>query len=161
MLSLFDPLSRGSSILYGACGGVWVMLLFQPPNIADIRLARTALSTMSKRFSQGFPTITWVLPSAGFSMDSDSRHASAEITQTYSNSILAGATLIEGSGFQAATARAIISGIDMLARAKYQKKVFNELQPCVDWCVDYRPSRTGPSTAEIVHALSDLRGTFS
>jgi hypothetical protein len=114
---------------------------------------------MLQRHPDGFPTLTWVLPSAGFSMDADARNAATDVTKEYDDSILAMATLIEGTGFQAAAVRAIVSGMDLVARAKAPKKTFAEVAPTVDWCVTLRPvrDRDAGASKEITAVLAEVR----
>lgn len=136
------------------------MMLHAPPLTKDILLARNALKAMHERFPAGYPTLTWILPDAGFSMDSEARTASATITQEFASAIVAQGTLIEGSGFQAATVRAIISGIDMMARTRAPRKVFAELPPCIEWCARNRPAPAAPPAPELRAALEATRATF-
>src|SRR3954462_11191956 len=103
----FEEIERGRTVLYGGTRGIWVMVLHGKPSKADMLLARPALAAMSKRAPSGFPTITWILPEAGLSMDNDARTAAAEVTSEFSKAILAQATVIELAGFQGATVRAI------------------------------------------------------
>ena len=155
----FETLQRGATVIYGACGGIWVMTVFAKPGAADMHLARAALKTMQQRHRDGFPTLTWVLPEAGYSMDADARAAATQVTQEFNPAITAMATLIEGQGFQAAAVRAIVSGMDFVARAKAPKKVFAELSPSVSWCGAMRPPRDrhAGDVAEITAALATMR----
>jgi hypothetical protein len=138
------------------------MLMFAPPVVSDMLPARPSLKTMSQKHPQGFPTLTWVLPSAGFSMDSETRKVAATITDEFVTSIAAQATLVEGVGFQAAAVRAIIGGIDMMTRSRSPKKVFAEVRPSIDWCLSCCPPRaTAAATgAEISATLASLRSSF-
>ena len=156
----FEPLQRGAAVVYGACDGLWVMTIFAAPTKADMLLARPALAAMTKREPAGFATLTWILPSAGFKMDSDARKSAADITKVYEKQILAIATLIEGTGFQAAAVRGIIAGMDSVSRGT--KKVFSELSPAVEWCVPRRaPGTRGKATpAETTAALAAMRATL-
>jgi len=160
---LFVQAQRGKGVLYGACGGVWVMILFAPPIADDMALSRLSLKATQEKHPAGFPTLTWVLPGAGYSMDAEARKAAAVVTQEFSSTIAGQATLIEGSGFQSAAVRAIISGIDMMARSRAPKKVFAELRPCADWCVARRPwqGEALATAAEITAALEAVRLTFA
>lgn len=135
------------------------MLMFAPPVLEDMHLARPALKAMRDRHSAGFTTLTWVLPGAGYSMDGESRRAAATITNEFFPAFLGQATLIEGSGFQGATVRAIISGIDMMARSKAPRKVFAELRPCVEWSLARHPPRPGvtETAASIQATLEAIR----
>lgn len=141
------------------------MLIFAPPVVADMRLSRPTLRAMTERYPDGFPTLTWVLPGAGLSMDGESRKVAAEITNEYEPSIRAQATLIEGTGFQGAAVRAIVSGIDLMTRSRAPKKVFGEVRPAVDWCLTHRPFRSEPGVPsmlapDISAALASVRRPF-
>jgi hypothetical protein len=162
MSPVFDTHQKGSTTIYGECGGIWVMNLHEKPTVADMLLARPSLKTMQQRHPDGFPTLTWVLPSAGFSMDADARTAATDVTREYNDAIVAMATLIEGSGFQAAAVRAIVSGMDLMARAKAPKKTFAEVVPSVAWCVSLRKprARDAGSADEISLALAAVRKAF-
>ncbi len=156
----WTELGRTSAVTYGAVGGLWVMILHAPCAEPDMRAAGPALSKMRELEPSGFPSLTWVLPSAGLSMDGPARSAAAEVTDAHAQWNIARATLIEGKGFQAATVRAIVSGIDMLARAKSPSSVHGHLDESVAWCVEHRAKgavdRTTPSDV-IVRALRAVR----
>lgn len=160
MSDRWEELGRTGSVLYGAIGGLWVMILHAPSAEADMRAAGPALAKMRTLEPQGFPSLTWVLSSAGLSMDGPARKAAAEVTDAYAEWNIARATLIEGSGFQAATVRAIVSGIDLLSRAKSPASVHAHLDDGVAWCVAHRSKsavdRTTPPDV-IVRALHAAR----
>jgi hypothetical protein len=68
--------------------------------------------------------------------------------------------LIEAAGFQAAAVRAIVAGLDLMARSKAPKQVFAELRPCVAWCCARRSdTKAATSVDEIALALEPLRAT--
>jgi hypothetical protein len=157
MAAEFEQLERGSSVLYGASGGVWVMTLFAAPTKNDMLLARPALAAMSRRSPGGFATLTWVLPEAGFRMESDARTAAAEVTNEFTSVIRAQATLIEGAGFQVATVRAIVAGLDLMSRSAAPKRVFSELAPAIAWCVQYSPASA--STLGVTSMTDALNAT--
>ena len=159
MATSFDTLQRSDTVRYGICGGIWIMTLFAKPTAADMNLARAALKSTLVRHPDGFPTLTWILPEAGFSMDADARQAAATVTREFNASILAMATLIEGEGFQAATVRAIIAGLDLMARASAPKKTFADLRAAVVWSVSLRPrrDRDAGEVDGIVESLAAMR----
>lgn len=131
----YELLERTAGVVYAACGNIWTMTLFAEPKLLDMKAARSALATMARRCPRGFPTLTWILPQAGFRMDNDARDTAGEITRSFESSILAQATLIEGSGFQAAAVRAIVNGLDHMSRSRCKKKVFSDLGVAVTWCL--------------------------
>lgn len=156
-------LERGPAALYGDSGGVWVMILHTKPLAADMELARPSLKAMRDRHPDGFPTLTWVLPTAGLSMDSDARQTAARVTKAFDASIRSMATLVEGEGFGVAAVRAIIAGIDLLSRAAAPKKTFATLNDAIAWCVTLRPARDrdAGTTEEIVAAITAARNGLS
>ncbi len=162
MSGRFDLLEKTEGVVYGACAGMWVMILFAEPTLQDMKAARPALQVMSRRHPGGFPTLTWVLPQAGYRMANDARHTAAEITKEYVKSIVAQATLIEGGGFQAATVRAIVAGLDFMAATRADKKVFSHLTAAVAWCQPHvRPRSEGGITPQIVASLLELQSSVS
>ncbi len=154
------PLERGEGVVYVEAGGVWVMALFSTPSTADMLLARSALQKMADAHPGGFATLTWILPEAGYRMESEARQAASDVTKRFDRSIRAQATLIEGSGFQAAAVRAIIAGLDAMARTSSTKRTFSELAPAVAWCLAEVPQRPPPSASDVTKQLAELRETL-
>ena len=95
---------------------------------------------MARREPKGFPTLTWVTLAAGLSMDADARKAAADVTNDFTKQILAQATIIEGAGFQAATVRAIVTGLDAMSRSEAPKKTFAGAGAAIDRCAVRRPA---------------------
>jgi hypothetical protein len=153
----FVELERGAGTLYGDARGIWVMILFAKPTKADMLLARPALGAMSKRVPAGFTTLTWVLPEAGLSMDNDARDAAALVTSEFKKEILAQATIIELGGFQGATVRAIVAGLDLMSRSACPKKTFAHVGPALEWCATLSKDRSladrAPSLAPSLEAV--------
>lgn len=163
VLARFEARERGTNVLYGVCGGIWVMTLFAPPTAADMRLALGSLTAARRLHPGGFPTLSWVLRSAGYRMDDEARQAAAELTTRFASSIRGEATIIEGTGFQAAAVRGIVAGLEALSRAPGEKKVFADVLPAVSWCLARcpEPRATGsPNAAEITETLIAARATW-
>lgn len=159
MSARFEELERTEGVVYGACAGIWVMMLFAEPKLRDMAAARPALSAMARRCPRGYPTLTWVLPQAGFKMDADARHLATEITREAQPNIVAQATLIEGSGFQVAAVRAIVSGMDLMARTKAPRKVLSDLPEAVAWCLQSAsPTERAPGP-QVTASLEALRAS--
>lgn len=154
-----EHLGRTDGVIFGACGGIWVMTVFAQPGRADMLAARAALQAMADRHRQGFPTLTWILPTAGYQMDSDARQTASEVTKAFERSIRAQATLITGEGFQAATVRSIVAGLDFITRSASPKKTFAELPAAVTWCLGHVPGRAVRDGGAISAALLALPPT--
>lgn len=161
-MSDFAQLERGQTTLYGDAHGVWVMILFAKPSKADMLLARPALAAMSRRAPGGFPTLTWVLREAGLSMDNDARDAASTVTSEFKKEILAQATIIELDGFQGATVRAIVAGLDLMSRSPCPKKTFAEVGPSLAWCAQYsKDPGLRDQLDAISRSLADVRARLS
>ncbi len=148
-------LGSSGAVYYGDVAGTWTMILHRPPQQADMLAARPTLARMARAYPAGFPTLTWVLPSAGFSLDAASREAASQVTAEYAKSILSRATLIEGTGFQAAAVRAIVTGIDFVSRTTSPGKVFADLESSLAWSEGYLPS--SPYAAPLLELAAALR----
>lgn len=158
MASDFEQLERGATTVYGSSAGIWTMIIFARPTADDMRLARPALAAMRKRRPRGFPTITWILPQAGLSMDDDARKAASDVTKEFDGTIVAQATLIELEGFQGATVRAIVAGLDMVSRSSAPKKTFAALAPTIAWCLPFT-GETSTSVEAVRVALESMRAS--
>jgi hypothetical protein len=159
-VSAFEPLNRTPGVVFGDCGGIWIMTVIAEPTLVDMQGARPALGAMARRYPKGFPTLTWVLPQAGYRMESSARDEASSVTKSFSSSILAQATLIEGSGFQAATVRAIVSGLDLMTRSSCPKKTFSEVAPAVAWCLSHAAEGRGAQRdTTLAAALLAMRAT--
>lgn len=155
MAATFELLEKSDAVVYGACGGLWVMVLAAPCKKEDMLLARPSLAAMMRKEPSGFPTLTWILPAAGISLPADARAAAVEVTKEADAHNRGRATIIEGGGFGAAAIRSIISGIDMLSRNTQPGQVFAALPPAVEWCVRLRPrdARDASEAPELIAAL--------
>lgn len=154
-----EILAEADAVTYAACGGLWIMLMHRPPGVDDMTAAVPTLQRMATLAPEGFGTLTWVLPAAGFSMDGATRTTAAEIAKTYDRLIRAQATLIEGQGFQAASVRMIITGLDLLSRPSSPTRVLSHLRDAVAWAVPF--SAANPNVDDVVHELERLRDTLT
>jgi hypothetical protein len=156
MAAGFEELGHTSAVLYGESAGIWVMILYAPPVKADMLAAGPTLAAMQRKSPEPFPTLTWVLDSAGYRMDADARQAATDVTKSFAAAIGAQATLIEGAGFQGAAVRAIIAGMDAVSRTAAKKKVFSALGPATSWCLESRVGGLAQAdAAAVTKAIGD------
>jgi hypothetical protein len=167
MAATLQDLGSGAAIYYGNIAGIWVMLMHKPPLEMDMLLAKPSLNRMVKLAPQGFPSLTWIMPSAGFSLDPPTKKAAHSITGEFSKNILSRATLIDANGFQAAAVRALVTGVGIFTQSPNPGKVFTDLESAVAWSMRYHPNpppvraefivRTLRNQASRFQAMSELR----
>ena len=153
MVARLQNLGSGTAIYYGSLAGMWVMLIHKPPVEADMLLSKPALARMVEIEPQGFPTLTWILPSAGFYLDPPTKKAAGTITAEFSKSILSRATLIDATGFQAAAVRALVTGVGLFTRSPSPGKVFTDLESTVAWSLSHHPNPPQARAEFIVRTL--------
>lgn len=158
MGSQFFRFQAGEHVEYGDIEGIWVMLVRGRPTHEDVLLSRPSLTEMKRRHPGGFPTLTWVLPEAGVSMDEPARHAASAITSEFADLIRADATVIEMGGFQGAAIRAIVTSIALMTRSPAPRKAFATLGEAIPFCLS-RSSSPDASVAEVVGALEAERAS--
>jgi hypothetical protein len=65
--------------------------------------------------------------------DAATRAALAGLMKRFEPNIAALAQVVVGSGFGAAAVRAVLAGMNLVARAAYPTEVFAEIQPALQW----------------------------
>jgi hypothetical protein len=153
---------RSEGIACARCGPIWVMILSATPTAERMRMAGPTLTAMKAAYPSGFATITYILPSAGVMMDAAAREAAAETTRAHADVIRIIANVVEGTGFTAATVRAVLSGLHLLTRLQTPERTFASGEQAFEWIVRLRevkidePERLG---RELTALRAELGGT--
>jgi len=96
-------------------------------------------------------------------LSSDMRKAAAMLTEKFNPHSTGQAMVIEAGGFMASLARSVITGVNLLARAKTTQKVFQNPQEAAEWLLglptqppEIRDSfpKLWPHIQEIMHQRS-------
>lgn len=137
-----DVFFRDDTVLYGDLQGIWIMVLFGPPDPTRMRRAAPTLTEMSRRYREGFVNITVITQSAGLSMDAESRQIAADLTAQFHSEMKADCTVVDGDGFWPATVRAIVSAIQILSRTRHPRAAFRTIPEAIDWALQHVPAST-------------------
>lgn len=137
-----DVFFRDDAVLYADVQGVWLMLMFGPPDAPRMRRAGATLAEMSKRYPQGFCNITVITQSAGISMDAESRQAAADLTAQYSAFMKCDVNVIDGEGFWPATVRAILAAVHSLSRVRHPRHAVRTLEEAIDIALKHLPEES-------------------
>lgn len=137
-----DVFYRDDTVLYGDLQGIWLMLLFGPPDPTRMRRAAPTLTEMARRYHDGFANITVITPSAGLSMDPESRQIAADLTVQFQKEMKADCTVVDGDGFWPATVRAIVSAIQILSKTRHPRAAFRTITEGIDWSLQHVPEST-------------------
>lgn len=106
-------------------------------------------------FERRIVAITVVSPGATLILGGDARTEAEAIAHAGSDFLMGLAQVVEGEGFAAATARAVLSGIQLATRAGYPMKVFGTLDDATEWVAELlRKAGHDRDATEVAAALS-------
>jgi hypothetical protein len=135
-----------------------VMMLFWQGEVTAERLraTRPVQKGILSRFAEGSAVLTVVSDKTPLMMSSEARDEAAAQQRDFSPTHVGMATVIEGTGFFAATARSTASGIILFTRGVAPTKVFDSTDEAVRWL---GPLLAAKSKVELTAA--DLRNAVS
>ena len=87
-------------------------------------------------FDRRIVAVTIVSPGATLILGGDARTEAEAMVHAGSTFTLGLAQVVEGQGFAAATARAVLTGIQLATRAGYPMKVFGSLGDATEWVAE-------------------------
>lgn len=96
-------------------------------------------------------------PNTGALLSTAAREAAAGIAKDGSDFLLGSAQVVEGEGFGAAAARAVMSGIQLAVRAGYPTKVFGTVDEALTWVAELlRKAGLERDANEVTSALESV-----
>lgn len=103
--------------------------------------------------------VTVLSPDAGLLLSSEARKEAETLAKAGRELLMGLAQVVEGEGFMAAAARAVMSGIQLAVRAGYPVKVFGTLEESLPFVSELLRSNGHPRDADDVSsALRDAVG---
>lgn len=96
--------------------------------------------------------VTVLSPDAGLLLTSEARKEAEALAKAGRELLLGLAQVVEGEGFLAAAARAVMSGIQLAVRAGHPVKVFGTLDEALPWVSELLRTNGSPRDADEVGA---------
>ena len=96
-------------------------------------------------------------PDTGALLSTAAREAAAGLAKDGREHLMGAAHVVEGQGFGAAAARAVMSGIQLAVRARYPTKVFGSTSEALPWVAELlRQAGLDRDADDVVEALRDV-----
>jgi hypothetical protein len=114
-----------------------------------------AESTVDRRIV----VLTVLASGAGLMLTNEARNAAEAVAKAGREYVAGLAQVVEGEGFMAATARAVMSGIQLAVRARYPTKVFGTVDEALPWVAELlRKAGHERDADEVASALRPVIG---
>jgi hypothetical protein len=132
-------------------GRVAACVFRTPVTLERLQRLRRESEPIQLRFGIERVNLTIIEPGAVGSMAEDVRKESAALMREFPASTTA--TVLEGVGFRAAAARAILSGLTLLAGERHRRRMFESVDEAATWLAERNANGAPEMTAPAVTAL--------
>jgi hypothetical protein len=132
-------------------GRVAACVFRAPLTLERLRRLRLESEPIQLRFGIERVNLTVVEPSAVGSLPDDVRKESAALMREFPATMTA--TVLEGAGFRIAAARAILSGLTLLAGERQRRRMFESVADAAAWVEERNVAGTPEMTAGAVATL--------
>lgn len=143
----FVPTLTGDPMVIGSTGPVLMMHVRGSPTTDDLRSALTLTRTLVARYHGQVASMMLVTRSSSqtrIDLSNEQRAISREVLTLGGDRSIAAAAVLEGEGFWAASVRAMLNGIAMLARSPFPVKIFERDELALQLVLSRIPSQ-GPA----------------
>src|SRR2546425_988785 len=151
-----QPLDGGCA--FGTLGGIIVTVLRTPSTVERLRLLRTHLTRQFARYKPDQIGSIVVLEHSAFAQPppDEVRRAQEALTREFQSR--GAAIVLEGSGFRAVAARAMMSGLYLVVRPAYPHKICSSADEGARWLMSQFAADSGaPAPAEILAVVEQAR----
>jgi hypothetical protein len=135
-----DVIEATGRDLIGFWQNVLVLALREPLTVRRIDSLAVLQSYAAARFPRGYatlvllPKLEGVLPGL---RETGLREASRRLIESAPDEVLGVAEVIEGTGFVAASARSVATGLVLAARPRWSMRVFPSVEPAAQWITQW------------------------
>jgi hypothetical protein len=140
-------------------GGVLVIIVREDPRPSILEHQQRWMMHLKRNSPEGSVFIT-VLRSDTPPPTEPARKLIKRVFSEFAQVVTAGAMVIEGEGFVAATFRSVLSMIVIALRPNYPFKIFANLHDGSEWVLKYVGPAGRVSTADLVAALEQLKADY-
>ena len=140
----FDETARRPSapaVSFISWRDIFVLIDTGRATAADYKPACAAIVAQSGRFPSGIGCLT-IIPEDAVRPSDEGRRTINDAIASVEQNLRCMCWLVEGTGFQAATARAILTGIRLFGRQKYATNVVTSLQQGLAWVLPHLEGET-------------------
>src|SRR5262249_12978896 len=117
-------LARDVGYALANCGHCFVSIWAQPSTLDSLSALRQCEEALAREAPDGLVVLT-VMMGEAFSIGTREREEAQRLAQRFDKTTQAAAYVIEGSGFRAAAMRAVLAGLQLLARTSHPVRVFS------------------------------------
>jgi hypothetical protein len=143
-----------SDFAVGRCGPVFIVVW--KVDTTPVGMSRVAALFRSADLPERVGMLT-IIDEDATMPSSEARDIGAAFLAKNRGRIVASAVAHEGSGFKAATVRAIVTGLSLLARQPFPHKVFPDAQQAASWLCEVKESGFRLSTIALVRQCAAIR----
>jgi hypothetical protein len=130
---------------------VAVCIFRAPLTMARLQRIRRESETIQTRFGEQRVNLTVIEPSAVTVISEDLRKESAALMRDFPANNTA--TVLEGGGFRMAAARAILSGLTLLAGERSRRRIFETVEQAATWLAENNANAVPEMRATAVATL--------
>jgi hypothetical protein len=141
--------------VFGSWRNLMVAYWIKQTNPAAVLRLNTALGRLGSEFESGIGLVQ-VIHEKAPAPDGISRSALQAMLRDKSDIIACSSVVSPGVGFRAASVRALITGLVMLARPKFPHVIHATIEDTARWHAEHLPSRVAISAGEIHRAIRSL-----
>jgi hypothetical protein len=125
-------LARDPGFALAQCRHAFVSVWTQPSTIDSLSAVRQCEESLAREAPDGLVVLT-VMTGTAFAIGTREREEAQRLAQRFDKTTQAAAYVIEGSGFRAAAMRAVLAGLQLLARTSHPVRVFSDVPTAVEW----------------------------
>jgi len=150
-------LGSGPGVATAEVGPVCICIWRGAVTASTFAVQSQALAQVVAHHPEGAAFLCVIEPTAT-PPDDDHRKKSAELLTSFGSRLRCVATVVEGSGLKASIARAVLSGISLIARERQTKAdYFSDTARAVAWL---REHLDAPPAEQVLAAVDELRATL-
>jgi hypothetical protein len=132
-------------------GSITACVFRNPITMERLQRLRRESVTIQARLGVARVNLTIIEPTAVATMAEDVRKESAALMRDFPAATTA--TVLEGGGFRTAAARAILSGLTLLAGERSRRRIFDSVEDAATWLAERNSARAPELHAPAVAAL--------
>jgi hypothetical protein len=125
-------LAHATGYALATCGHAFVSVWSRPSTLDSLAAVAQCEEALTGDSPEGIVVLT-VIAGTAFSIGIREREEAQRLARHFDKTTVAEAYVIEGEGFRAAAMRAMLAGLQLLARTSHPVRVFADVPGAVEW----------------------------